>query len=173
MAFSGSRIALGGLALASALALGGCYNDGYGYSGVSVGYGTGGYYGYDYPYYYDGYGYPGYGWYDGFYYPGNGYYVYDRGGRRHRWSDSQRRYWESHRGDHGHRGDGHWNGGRPGNGDHGQWQGRSGGLRNPPPPNVNRSQPRPPRASAPSPRVNRAPPQRSGDGGRPRGLRDR
>jgi hypothetical protein len=46
-------------------------------------------------------------------------------------------------------------------------------LRKPPPPNVNRSQPRPPRTSAPSPRVNRAPPQRSGDGGRPRGLRDR
>ena len=37
------------------------------------------------------------GWYNNFYYPGNGYYVYDRGGRRHRWNDGQRRYWEGRR----------------------------------------------------------------------------
>ncbi|MET0180880.1 MAG: hypothetical protein ABW194_10430, partial [Novosphingobium sp.] len=45
-----------------------------------------------------GYGSPYYGWYDGFYYPGTGYYIYDNGGRRHRWSDGHRRYWEGRRG---------------------------------------------------------------------------
>lgn len=92
---------LAAMGLAGALALGGCYDDGYGYGGVSVGtgyYGNG-YYGGGYadPYYGSGY-YPGYGWYDNFYYPGSGYYVYDRGGRRHRWNDGQRRYWEGRRG---------------------------------------------------------------------------
>ncbi|HAF42675.1 MAG TPA: peptidase [Sphingobium sp.] len=85
------------MGLAGALALGGCaYDDGYGYGGVSVG---SGYYGGGYydPYYSPGYYPGGYGWYDGFYYPGNGYYVYDRGGRRHRWNDGQRRYWEGRR----------------------------------------------------------------------------
>ena len=66
----------------------------YGYSGVSVGVGNGGYGGYGYDGYgyggYGGYGYPGYGdyggygypsywgWYDNYYYPGTGYYVYRR-----------------------------------------------------------------------------------------------
>lgn len=77
------------VALAGALALSGCYDDGYGYGGA---YGGGGYYGnglYGDGVYGDSlYGglYPGYGWYDGFYYPGAGYYRYDRQGGRHRWS---------------------------------------------------------------------------------------
>jgi hypothetical protein len=89
----GRGMARGGLALAGLLVLAGCYEDGYGYGGLSVGTG-GGYYGYDDPYYRSGYG---YGWYDGFYYPGSGYWVYDRGGNRHRWNDGQRRYWEARR----------------------------------------------------------------------------
>lgn len=119
---------LAAMGLASALALGGCYDDGYGYGGVSVGsgyYGNGGYYD---PYYGPGYYQPGLytGWYDGFYYPGSGYYVYDRGGRRQRWSDSQRRYWEARRAerraDRGN--DGRWANGRPGwNGDRNGWRG--------------------------------------------------
>ena len=88
--------------------------DGYGYSGVNVGYGTGGYYddGYGYGYadpYGGGYGYGGYGggygyapsyfgWYNDFYYPGSGIYVYDQNRRRYRWNDTQRRYWEAQRG---------------------------------------------------------------------------
>lgn len=79
-------------ALLSALALGGCTYDDYGYGGVNVGYGTG--------YYYDDYAYgpyAPYGWYDGYYYPGSGYWLYDRGGVRHRWSDRQRYYWEQRR----------------------------------------------------------------------------
>jgi hypothetical protein len=131
-----------GLAGAATLALGGCYDDGYGYGGVAVGAGSvyGGGYGYD-PYY-DGYGYggyPAYGWYNGFYYPGTGYYVYDRGGRRQRWRDSDRHYWEGRRGNAqagGWRGrdgvappgvprpgDGRWNGRRPDGQQAGQWQG--------------------------------------------------
>jgi hypothetical protein len=71
----------------SAAALSGCTtDDGYGYGGVSVGYGSG--------YYGD----PYWGWYDDYYYPGTGYYIYDRGGARHTWNDSQRHYWESRRG---------------------------------------------------------------------------
>lgn len=83
------------LSIAASAALAGCaYDDGYGYGGVSVGYGTGGWYD---PWYYDDY-YPRYyGWYDGFYYPGAGYYVYDRKGHRHRWSDGHRRHWEGRR----------------------------------------------------------------------------
>jgi hypothetical protein len=111
-----------GLALASALTLSGCYDDGYGYGGASVGYGSGGYYGYD-DY---AYGYPGYyGWYDGFYYPGSGYWLYDRGGKRHRWNDQQRRHWEGRREawrnrDHSQDRAGNWQG-RPRDG---SWQGR-------------------------------------------------
>lgn len=75
--------------LLSALALGGCMSDGYGRAGVSVGHGHYDRYGYDYPYY-SGYG---YGWYDGYYYPGSGYYVFDRHGKRHRWTARQRDYW--------------------------------------------------------------------------------
>ncbi|EZP74375.1 hypothetical protein BV96_00463 [Sphingomonas paucimobilis] len=97
MTWTGHRF-LAAIGLAGALALGGCaYDDGY-YGGVSVG---SGYYGGGY---YDDYWGPGYyspgsygGWYNGYYYPGSGYYVYDRGGRRHRWNDGQRRYWENYR----------------------------------------------------------------------------
>lgn len=114
--------------LAGLMALSGCATDG-AYSGMDVGvgyYGGGGYYD---PWYGPaGYGPSGYGyggWYDDYYYPGNGYYVYDRRGARHRWSDSQRSYWErrreAHRGDR----DGNWRdgdrGNRPG------WQGRPNG----------------------------------------------
>lgn len=75
------------LAASAALGLSACVtDDGYGYG--SVGYGSG--------YYGD----PYWGWYDGFYYPGTGYYLYDNDGRRHRWSDSHRRYWEGRRGNH-------------------------------------------------------------------------
>lgn len=137
MTFLGRKMIAAGLAVA-ALALGGCaYDDGYGYGGVQVGYGSGGYYGYDDYYGYSGY--PGYGWYDGFYYPGSGYWVYDRGGRRHRWSDRQRRHWDGRhwegRRDHAgkwhgqpHRPDrsdrGEWRG-HPRTGDSDRWQGRS------------------------------------------------
>ncbi|MFL6734824.1 MAG: hypothetical protein ACJ8EY_09015 [Sphingomicrobium sp.] len=100
---------------------------GYGYgSGVSIGYGNGGYYSpyggyggyggysaYGSPYYASGYGSPYYGWYDDFYYPGTGYYVYSRSGSRQRWSDTQRRYWESRRGDRRVSGD-NWSGYRTG-----------------------------------------------------------
>lgn len=87
------RLALG-LALAPAVLLGGCAYDDYGYGGVNVGYGSGGYYD---PWYDGYYGYPRYGWYDGFYYPGHGYWIYDRRGHRHHWSDKHRRHWEGRR----------------------------------------------------------------------------
>ncbi|MEA3065825.1 MAG: hypothetical protein QOJ27_2277, partial [Sphingomonadales bacterium] len=92
--------------LAAGLGLSACaYDRGYGYGGLSVGYG-----GYCDPYYddcYSGYGYggysdPWYGWYGDYYYPGIGIYVFDRYGRRHRWNDDHRRYWEGRRG--------HWQG---------------------------------------------------------------
>ena len=93
---------LAAISLAGAFALGGCgYDDGY-YGGMSVGTGYygGGYYD---DYWGPGSYYPGYynGWYNGYYYPGSGYYVYDRGGRRHRWNDGQRRYWEGRRDERG------------------------------------------------------------------------
>ena len=97
-----SRIRAAGLAIAASLGLSACMSP-YGYSSVGVGVDSGGYYGdygyggYGYPYGGYGYGYPSYGWYDDFYYPGSGYYVYSRDGHRHRWSDAQRRYWESRR----------------------------------------------------------------------------
>ena len=98
MMFGFKKLAVAGLALGSILALGGCYDDGYGYGGVSVGYGHPGYYGYGDPYYgHD------YGWYDGFYYPGGGYYIYDRKGHRHRWNDHHRRHWEGRRDHAGNR----------------------------------------------------------------------
>lgn len=99
------------LALTAVVGLSACTSP-YGYSGVSIGAGNGGYYdpyyggyGYDAGYGYGGYGYPGYnlayapywGWYDDCYYPGTGYYVYDRHHRRHHWTDAQRRYWQSRR----------------------------------------------------------------------------
>lgn len=106
----GKRLGIFGLAAAS-LGLSACAYDGYGYGGVSAGYGSGGYYGYD-----DYYGRP-YGWYDGYYYPGNGYYVYDRAGHRQRWSDNHRRYWQG-------RGNGAGRPDRPGRPDRGEWAGR-------------------------------------------------
>lgn len=91
------------LVLAAGLGLSACsHYDGYGYGGLSVGYGGG----YCDPYYYDcysgygrgGYYDPWYGWYGDYYYPGIGIYVFDRFGRRHRWNDDHRRYWEGRRG---------------------------------------------------------------------------
>ncbi|MET0372522.1 MAG: hypothetical protein ABW039_14250 [Sphingobium sp.] len=173
--------------LAGALALGGCaYDDGYGYGGVSVGtgyYAGGGYYDdyYGSPY---GYGPSGYtGWYDGYYYPGSGYYVYDRGGRRQRWNDGQRRYWEGRRNNRGDRPDRpHWNDGqqagqptaprpRP------QWRGRDddgnrnwGEQRRQSQPGSGGWQRRSDTAPSAIPNANAAPAQRSpwgaGDGGR-------
>jgi hypothetical protein len=113
---SGRRL-MAAIGLTGAMLLGGCaYDDGYGYDGVNVGagyYGGGGYYddyaGYGGNYYRPGYG----GWYNDFYYPGSGYYVYDRGGKRHRWNDRQRSYWENRHRDGN--GGGRWNNGRPGN----------------------------------------------------------
>ena len=71
-----------------------CTHDdyGYGYGGVSVGYGSAGYYDpYD-----DYHGYysanPYWGWYGDYYYPGSGLYIYDRYRRPHRWNDNHRRY---------------------------------------------------------------------------------
>ncbi len=103
------RIGLTGLLVGLGIAASGC-TDGYGYSGVNVGIGSGGYY----DPYNDGYGgygsYAGYGGYGGayapsyygwsgnYYYPGTGVYVYDRDRRRYRWNDGQRRYWEGRRG---------------------------------------------------------------------------
>src|SRR6185436_6630068 len=91
------------LVLAAGAGLSACaYDRGYGYGGLSVGYG-----GYCDPYYYDcysgyggygGYYDPWYGWYGDYYYPGIGIYVFDRWGRRHRWNDDPRRYWEGRRG---------------------------------------------------------------------------
>ena len=95
-----SRLRLPALLIATGLALSGCYSDGYGYSRVSIGYGSN-----CDPYYdncgsrYRGsyYGDPWYGWYDDYYYPGIGIYIYDRSGRRYRWSDNHRYYWENRR----------------------------------------------------------------------------
>lgn len=94
---------LGLLALIGGGALGvSACTDGYGYSGVSMGYGDG-YYGGD-PYYGGGYGAVGYGglgsyygWYGDYYYPGTGVYVYDRYRRPQRWSGDQQRYWQQRR----------------------------------------------------------------------------
>ena len=88
------RLSLIGLAAASAVALGGCAYDDYGYGG-----GYGNYYGAGYgsPYYGYGYATPYYGWYDNYYYPGAGIYVYDSGRNRHVWSDQQRSYWSGRR----------------------------------------------------------------------------
>jgi hypothetical protein len=122
MKIFGKRVAGIALALAATLAVGGCYDDGYGYSGVSVGYGSGGYYG-D-PWYG---GYPSYGWYDGFYYPGRGYWLYDRSGQRHRWNDHHRRYWEGRRHCGGER-SGAWQGRVDRRGD-GEWRGSRGERR--------------------------------------------
>jgi hypothetical protein len=134
MTWTGRKL-LAAIALAGAFALGGCaYDDGY-YGGVNVG---AGYYGGGY---YDDYWGPSYyrpgvygGWYNDFYYPGSGYYVYDRGGRRHRWNDGQRRYWEgrreARRGNEGR----NWAGTpRPWQGDRNSWRGRDRGASAAPP----------------------------------------
>ncbi len=96
-----AMLGLGGLVLATTAC-----TDGYGYSGVNVGYGTAGYYG-D-PYYGGGgVGYAGipsyYGWYGDYYYPGTGVIVYDRYRRPHRWNGDQQRYWLGRRGGWGNR----------------------------------------------------------------------
>jgi hypothetical protein len=122
------RVRAAALAVAASCGLAACsYDDGYGYGGMSVGYGSG-YYGSYYDDYYDpyyggyGYGYPSYyGWYGGYYYPGTGYYVYDRGGHRHRWNDRQRRHWEGRR-DRAER-DGSWSRDRGGRSGDGNWSG--------------------------------------------------
>lgn len=165
MTWSGQKF-LAAIGLAGAVALGGCaYDDGY-YGGVSVGSGyyAGGYYD---DYWGPGYYRPGYygGWYNDFYYPGSGYYVYDRSGRRHRWNDGQRRYWEGRRGQQAQRGE-HWRGSlaRPEEGrtwQGGRWRERSGATASPP---VTRNEPR-----AGSPRGSWSG-GRSGDSG---GTRDR
>ncbi|MCU6455793.1 hypothetical protein LPN01_17065 [Sphingomonas sp. A2-49] len=114
------RLAIAGLIFGAGIGTSAC-TDGYGYSGVAVGYGGGGYYGDGYGYgdpYGGGYGYgyggyPSYfGWYGDYYYPGTGIYVYDQYRRPYRWNDGQRRYWEGRRngwrGDRNFRND--WNG---------------------------------------------------------------
>jgi hypothetical protein len=131
MTWSGQKF-LAAIGLAGAVALGGCAYDDGDYGGVSVGsgyYGSGYYGGYYDDYWGPGYYGPAYGWYGDYYYPGSGYYVFDRGGRRHRWNDSQRRYWEGRRGQ-AHQG-GHWRGslaqpdqGRTWQGQ--RWQGQRG-----------------------------------------------
>ena len=97
--------------LAATASLGACSTyGGHGRTYASIGYSSGGHYPYSSRY--SPYDY--YGWYGDYYYPGTGYYVFDRSGHRHRWNDSQRRYWEGRRGDRrgqrenwsGYRGDG-------------------------------------------------------------------
>lgn len=131
--------------------------DGYGYSGVGLGYGSGYYAD---PYYSDPY-YGGapygvglgstFGWYGDFYYPGTGVYVYDRYRRPRRWNNAQRRYWQGRPGwnrsggrpdwggfnrDNVRPGQPNWQPGRPGYGD---------GVRfnRPRPPGANQGRPRP------------------------------
>lgn len=126
MTWTGRRF-LAAVSLAGAFALGGCaYDDGY-YGGVSVGTGyyAGGYYD---DYWGPGYYRPGYygGWYNDFYYPGTGYFVYDRGGRRHRWNEGQRRYWEGRREAQRAEAGRSWRGvPRQSQGEPGGWRGRS------------------------------------------------
>src|SRR5437660_1730537 len=87
-------IALGAASLAAC-------NEGYGYGGMSAGYGPAygpgycdawwddcnGPYGYSYGAGY--YGDPWWGWYGDYYYPGIGFFVYDHYGHRYRWNDNQ------------------------------------------------------------------------------------
>lgn len=82
-------IAAATAALVAAGGLSAC-TDGYGSSGVAVGYNDVGW-----DPYYGGYrADPYWGWSGDYYYPGTGYYVYDRGNVRHRWTDQQRGYWQ-------------------------------------------------------------------------------
>jgi hypothetical protein len=170
-------------------------NDGYGYGGVSVGYGSGGYYGgygdgyggyggygdgyvgYGYPAYAGGYGYGSpyggyagyrpsyYGWYGNYYYPGVGFYIYDRSGRRHRWSDSQRCYWESRR-DRRNSGRENWAGFRNPS------QARAPAVVNSGPVIRDVNAARPPRTTRPSPRIERAQPRVSESAERRRAERE-
>ena len=116
--------------LAAALGLSGCVG-GFGYGGISAGYGDR----YDDPYYDDPYNddryYAAsyYGWYDDYYYPGIGFYIYDGGGSRHRWNDRHRHYWEGRRGSwEGRRGSHqareNWSGYRRDGGRERGWEGR-------------------------------------------------
>jgi hypothetical protein len=110
------RLRAAALVLAAGLGLAACsYDRGYGYYGVGYNSYCDPYWG-DCYYGYGGYGYPSYyGWYDNFYYPGIGIYIYDRYGKRHRWNDHHRRYWEGRR-HHWHGGgnpQGNWSGYRP------------------------------------------------------------
>lgn len=126
MASIKKRLAAALAAAGLSIGLGGCMGD-YGYGGVGYasdyydGYGGG--YGYGPQLAYGGYGggYGGYGgWYNDFYYPGSGIYVFDRSGRRSRWNDGQRHYWEGRRGS--------WQGQRgPGQGQRAEWGGRGQG----------------------------------------------
>ncbi|HEX2764344.1 MAG TPA: hypothetical protein VHM92_10970 [Allosphingosinicella sp.] len=92
---SARRLRLAAILLAGTLGLSACAY------GSSYGYGRS--YGSRYcdPYWDDCYGSayydPWYGWYGDYYYPGIGFYVFDRWGRRYRWSDDHRRYWEGRR----------------------------------------------------------------------------
>ena len=93
------KIALTLAALAAGTALASCVDDGYGYGGMSAGYGSAGYY--------DGrLGDPYWGWYGDYYYPGTGAYVYDRNRHRVPWNADQQHYWQGRNngwhGDHGH-----------------------------------------------------------------------
>ncbi len=125
--------------LAGTLGLGACgYNDGYGYSRVSVGYSSGGYcdpyYGCRRSRYRSSYYDPWYGWYGDYYYPGIGFYVYDRWGSRHRCNDNHRRFWENRRShwrgrDWNDRRWENWGGYRRDRGDRGGWDGRRDGRR--------------------------------------------
>ncbi|HEU0066576.1 MAG TPA: hypothetical protein VFQ57_04980 [Sphingomonas sp.] len=90
------RLMIAGVAIGTALGLGAC-TDGYGYGGLSTGYGV-----YGGVPYYDGYGAGSYGyapsyfgWYGDYYYPGAGVYVYDQYRRPYRWNNVQQRYWAS------------------------------------------------------------------------------
>lgn len=69
---------------ASAVAIGACASDGFGYGGAGFAYDA-------------SFGDPYWGWYGDYYYPGTGIYVYDARRHRHRWNDDQRRHWEGMR----------------------------------------------------------------------------
>ncbi len=85
-----AKLSLAAAALLSAGALSAC-NDGYGYGGVSAGYGVAN----TWDPYYGGYrADPYWGWNNGYYYPGTGVYVYDRQNIRRRWNPQQRGYWQ-------------------------------------------------------------------------------
>jgi hypothetical protein len=143
-----TRLATLAFALAAPFALSACDTygyGGYGYSSVSLGYGSRGWCD---PYYYDcryyggyGYGYNGYGadpywgWWGNYYYPGIGFYIYDSFGRRYPWNEQYRRYWEGRRGTWGHRNwsdprwqrwDGYRHGGTTNGTTGGTWHGRTG-----------------------------------------------